>query len=37
VRLWRRTGWTVRELDRALVVFNRTLDATALQGIALLK
>ena len=37
VRLWRRTGWTMRELDRALVVFNRTLDAAALRGVALLQ
>jgi hypothetical protein len=37
VRLWRRTGWTMRELDRALVVFNLTLDAASLRGIALLQ
>ena len=37
VRLWRRTGWTARELDRALVVFNRTLDADGLRGVALVK
>ena len=37
VRLWRRTGWTMRELDRALVVFDRTLDAAALRGVALLQ
>jgi hypothetical protein len=37
VRLWRRTGWTMRELDRVLVVFSRTLDAAALRGVALVQ
>ena len=37
VRLWRRTGWTMRELDRVLVVFNRTLDEAALRGVALVQ
>lgn len=37
IRLWRRTGWTMREIDRALVVFAQTLDGPALRGIALIQ
>src|SRR5262249_10855591 len=38
VRLWRRTGWTMRELDRALAVFARQAgDPATLQGLALVR
>ena len=38
VRLWRRIGWTIRGIDRALDVFNRRIeDPATLRGLALMR